>query len=124
MKIATAIIFAIQYCKMVNKEIDFTFINPENITIILNSFGHYRIDISRYLDNSCVIQQHILNKTMMFHLGDTEIELLKLILNNTEKKNTNNLALEYINGQKKYHKKCKSIKKVALQTIKNKIDSV
>jgi len=96
--------------KISNKEIDFTIINPENITIILNSFGHYRIDIFRYLDNSCVIQQHILNKTMMFHLDDTEIELLKLMLNNTEKKNTNNLALEYINCQKKYHKKSKSIK--------------
>lgn len=115
---------AILYYRIINKEIDFVLINPETISIILNSFGHYRIDISRYLDNSCVIQQHILNKTMMFHLGDTETELLRLMLNNNKNKNTNTLALEYINGQKKYLKKSKSIKKVALQSVKNKIESV
>jgi len=61
---------------------------------------------------------------MMFHLGDTETELLRLMLNNNKNKNTNTLALEYINGQKKYLKKSKSIKKVALQSVKNKIESV
>lgn len=107
-----------------NKAIDIVSINPETISIILNSFGHYRIDVSRYLVDACVVQQHIFNKTMMFHLEDSEIELLQFVLNNTKNKNTNAIALQYINGQKKYLKKSKSIKKVALQSVKNKIESV
>ncbi|XP_060865453.1 uncharacterized protein LOC132941425 isoform X2 [Metopolophium dirhodum] len=126
-KVSSAILLAIKFIPkdVICNSTGTITLNNESISLILKCFGHHHIDVGKYFNEVCVIQNNILDKRILtFKLDDDIFNLFQFVITNPFIKDMNHLAKHYISKQPKFKKKNKNIKKFAIQDIKNKLNSV
>lgn len=97
----------------------------EQLEYLLKSFGHYRIDVCKYMGNACILQSNILNGDVDgLKLPDDIESIFNFLTDNDYITDVNVLAKKFVDCNQKFAKKNKSIKNSAYQTTKNKMKSV
>ncbi|KAL4125878.1 hypothetical protein QTP88_010115 [Uroleucon formosanum] len=99
-------------------------LTTDQLNIILNSYGHYKTNIPKYLENACVLQINILNGNVStLELTNENDELFNHMTDHDHIKDTNVLAKHFVDGHPKYKKKNQTIKKMAYKRTVQKINS-